>query len=114
MTGFTPQQRAAILARNGGLCEICGAARATDPHHRQPRGMGGAHRERAARVNALSNALALCRLCHNHVEHDRTTAEQNGWIVSRYADPATIPANLTTWMGAAPILLDDEGTYIPQ
>lgn len=112
-TGFTPDQRRAALLRNNGLCEVCGAALATDVHHRQPRGMGGAHRERAARVNALSNALALCRGCHSRVEGDRATATAHGWLVPRNESPAATPALLNVWLGHGPVLLGDDATYTP-
>lgn len=111
--GFTPEQRRDALLRNGGICELCGAARATDVHHRQPRGMGGARGQRAARVNALSNALALCRVCHDTVERDRPAAIAHGWLVPRHEDPAATPAFLDVWLGRGPVLLGDDGTYTP-
>ena len=111
--GFTPEQRRDALLRNGGICELCGAARATDVHHRQPRGMGGARGQRAARVNALSNALALCRVCHDTVERDRPAAMSHGWLVPRHEDPAATPAFLDVWLGRGPVLLGDDGTYTP-
>lgn len=110
-TGFTPQQRADALARNSGICEICGEARSTDVHHRQPRGMGGAHGARAGFVNRLSNALALCHTCHDMVERDRTAATRNGWLVRRGEDPAQVPAMLNTWLGMCPTWLDDDACY---
>lgn len=112
-TGFTPEQRADALARNHGLCEACGTARATDVHHRQPRGMGGARGARAARVNRLSNALALCRVCHDYAERNRPEAEARGWLVPRHEDPADTPALLNVWLGRGPVLLGDDATYTP-
>ena len=90
--GFTRQQKVAVYERSAGWCEMMwlpyeiGGCRvtATDYHHRRPRGMGGGG------LNAVSNCLHLCRVCHMRVESMRTWSRENGFLVSQYEDPAEV------------------------
>lgn len=77
-------------------CEICSVSIANglrgrdwSVHHRVPRGMGGTRDEA---VNSAPSLLILCGSgvtgCHGRVESDRAEAYINGWLVSRYSDPA--------------------------
>lgn len=69
--------RAALHARSGGLCEICGAYRWTDVSHRQPRTFGS---------DCPCNAMALCRDCHQRRVHGEPGwAREMGWVISRHA-----------------------------
>ncbi len=116
-TGPTPEQRAVVLDRSMGFCEICGDQLYVWPrgwtdvhsfHHRQPRQMGGTTR---ADINSPANLLLLCGTgitgCHGHIEANRTDAYRNGWLVRASADPATVPVLLE---GNDRYLLADDGT----
>lgn len=105
-TGPAAAQRLVVVARAGGLCEVCGRQLAWidqgdvtftsdySIHHRQPRGMGGS---RQPDVNAASSLLLVCGTattpdgCHQLIESQRALAYTNGWLVRRPTDPATVP-----------------------
>lgn len=90
MTGPSPTVRRLVVERDGG-CLRCGGE-ATNIHHRRPRGMGGT---RDPAVNAPSNLVALCGSgttgCHGWIESHRAQALADGWLVSRWGDPAKVP-----------------------
>jgi len=75
-----------------GVCEICGAARASNFHHRRPGGMGGS---RQPHQQTAANLLHVCGSgttgCHGDLESSRTIAYENGWLVHRRDDPTTAP-----------------------
>jgi hypothetical protein len=117
-TGPTRAQRAVVLNRADGCCEICGrevmlvGGRVVRPysiHHRRPRGMGGTSRPE---INSPANLLLLCGDattpggCHTRVEANRSLAYENGWLVRASADPATVPVLLE---GSDWHLLTDDG-----
>lgn len=56
-------------------CARC-ALRASDWHHRLPRGRGG--------PDHGVNMVPLCRKCHSWVEHHPERARQEGWTVPGY------------------------------
>ena len=87
-TGFPDDVRAAIRARSGSKCELCGLARAAQIHHRRPRAAGSTRRPE---TNFATNGLHVCGDCHDRVESDRGEALDNGWLVSQNEDPAAIP-----------------------
>ena len=119
-TGPSRAQRAIVLDRSLGACEICGrqlyvAVRGWIAphaiHHRQPRQMGGSSR---TEINSPANLLLICddgtdRSCHRHVESNRALAYENGWLVRASADPATVPVLLE---GSDLYLLTDDGDRI--
>ena len=72
---FTPGVRAAVVASHPG-CVGCGA-RATEVHHRAPRGAGGTS-NRA--VGAPFNGLPLCGFHHRWAESHRAHAALLGWL----------------------------------
>jgi hypothetical protein len=78
--------RAALLRRSGGRCEGCPATVATDYAHRQARSQGGPW--------CPSNALHLCRACHQWAHANPEMARSAGWSVRRGHTPATTPALL--------------------
>lgn len=101
---FTSDVRELVAARSGSLCEVCGAARAWDAHHRRPRGAGSTKRADSA---APSACLFLCRMCHNLVESHRNLAALLGWLVPQSMSPAAQPVLIRgEWKR-----LTDEGTY---
>ncbi len=117
-TGPTADQRAVVLDRALGCCEICGDRLYVWPrgwiqphsiHHRQPRQMGGTSR---ADINSPANLLLLCddgteRSCHRHIESHRAEAYAAGWLVRAGADPAAVPVHLE---GGDWYLLAGDGT----
>jgi hypothetical protein len=77
-----------VWVRDCGCCVVCGGA--LDPswwecHHRRFRSRGG--------KDDLHNLIAVHPKCHlERIHGDITTAEANGWAVSRYGDgPESIP-----------------------
>jgi len=93
--------RAQVMHRALGACEIeSPACEHTTPdwHHRQSR-RGGAH--------GPDNGLAACRPCHRWVHANPAAAQANGWTVSLWADPATVPALVR----GHPVTLTAGGTY---
>lgn len=98
-------ERETLRARSLGVCELCGAATATNFHHRKNRSQGG--------KNNLANALHLCGSgttgCHGLVTQHPADAYTNGWSVRSGFDPATVPVKrMGRW-----VLLDDHGCVIP-
>jgi hypothetical protein len=109
-TGFTPEQTATCLFRDGHKCAMCGR-RATTANHRANRGAGG-HRG----SNGLANACAICTDCNGLIESDAALADvarARGVKLSRYDDPTTVP--YLSPLYAVPVLLDDLGgfTFVP-
>jgi 5-methylcytosine-specific restriction protein A len=100
---FPPAVRALVEARSEGVCEGCGNGRATEIHHRRPRGMGGSRRPATAKA---SNALHFCGDCHRYAESNREIAVARGWIVLQSEDPASVPV---TYRGHS-LRIDDAGT----
>lgn len=93
-TGFAPEQSAAILLRDGGVCSMAGhdprcEHRAIVANHRANRGSGG-HRA----SNRIANGCALCNWCNGHIEADATAhgeAIRRGVKISRDDDPEAVP-----------------------
>lgn len=85
--------RRLVYDRDEGRCQRCARHCLSGVHslqHRRPRQMGG---DRNA--NTPANLVLLCGSgttgCHGHVEHNRTEALEQGWLVHRWDDPADIP-----------------------
>lgn len=91
--------RPAVEGRSGGICEACGAARATDKHHRIPRSLGGGWHP--------SNILDLCRICHDWLEEgkNRGEARSKGLLLNSTDDPRAVP--ITRFTGITTFLSDD-------
>ncbi len=81
--------RAGVLLRDNSQCIRCGAwlAAGWSCHHRQLRSQGGA--------DTPENRIALhgsgTTGCHGWVHANRAEAEEAGWIVPSYGDPALVP-----------------------
>lgn len=80
---WTPETRAIVRRRSGGLCEWAGCnAVATDMHHRKLRRFGD-HRP--------VNCLHLCAFHHNGVIHAQVLyARGHGFIVRSTLDPEMV------------------------
>lgn len=85
---FSAETKAAVDVRSDGCCEICGAARAVEKHHRRPRGAGSTRRLETA---SAANCLHTCRECHRLAESNRNLAMLLGWLVPSTFDPASQP-----------------------
>ncbi|HEY9411078.1 MAG TPA: HNH endonuclease [Jiangellaceae bacterium] len=95
-----------VVVRSGGRCEICGWwDDYCQIHHRRPRAMGGTDRED---TNSPANLLRACITCHQRIESRRGEALHNGWLVSQYDNPATVPVLIT---GNCWKYLTEEGEY---
>jgi hypothetical protein len=96
---ITAATDALLLARSGGLCEICRAL-AEHRHHRRLR-RSGDHR--------VSNILMLCASHHSWAHTHVAEAMGKGWIVSQQREPEQTPVAL--WDGWW--LLNADGTRTP-
>jgi hypothetical protein len=86
--GFTPDQKRAVLLRDGHRCPVCGLA-ADEVNHRANRGAGG-----YKAGNTLANACAICRTCNGLIESNAdtaNTARHLGVKISRDDDPTRVP-----------------------
>lgn len=89
-------------------CEVCGRVLAVPNgdgmawvydhswHHRRPRGKGG---DRDPALNTPPRLLLVCGHdnstgCHGLIESQRVLAKDNGWLVARPTDPASVPVEL--------------------
>jgi len=95
------EARRLVAERSGGICEVCGANRATNFQHRKNRSQGGPW--------SASNGLHACGSgttgCHGRMHQEPEEAYAFGWSVKGAADPASTPVR--TCYGW--VLLDDEG-----
>lgn len=86
MRRITTKTRVSLHERAQGCCEICGAAGATNAHHRRNRSQGG--------HDGLSNLLLLCGSgttgCHGFVTTEPNIAKRMGWTVRRISEPADV------------------------
>lgn len=90
-----------IRERDGGKCARCGGTGGgLHVHHRWMRSAG--EDERAC------NRVTLCAYCHNFVHAHPSAAIDEGWLLSRYDDPAEVEILHALWP-AGPILLEPEG-----
>lgn len=111
--GVSKETRVLVLDRAKYRCEKCGVSLSESfyysLHHRTPRGMGGS---REVRLNMPSNLVAVCGSgttgCHGWIESNRIAAEDEGWLVSRYEEPAEVQVRI---MGVRWRYLTDEGEY---
>ena len=93
-TGFTSDQSAAILLRDGGICAMTGiheqcTGRADVANHRLNRGAGGSKLR-----NGLSNGCAICHTCNGLIEADARLAEiarARGVKLRQGEEPADCP-----------------------
>lgn len=86
-TGFTPEQRAATLTRDGNMCAMECNRPATEANHRLNRKAGGSRLR-----NGMSNACAICDICNVDIESDadiREEALRRGVKLEEGQDPST-------------------------
>lgn len=123
-TGPTRAEREIVEERAHWCCELCGILlaeldadgvkvswiRPHSDHHRQPRGMGGSS---DPMINDPSRRMLVCGTdnktgCHGLIESQRVMAKDNGWLVPRPTDPATVP--VLVFPGVR-VLLTSDGDY---
>jgi len=96
--------RQLVRERSGGICEVCGSARATNFQHRKNRSQGGAW--------SAANGLDVCGSgttgCHGYMHAHPAESYERGWSVRSGEDPAEVPVQ--TALGL--VLLDDEGGWM--
>lgn len=98
------EARRIVAERSGGVCEMCGAARATNWHHRKNASQGG--------LWCPSNGLHLCGSGstgdHGWVtEHPTQAHDDGGWVVWSHEDPAAVPVLVA---GRGWVLLGADGS----
>lgn len=105
---ITPATAALLQQRSDGICEVCGAARATNIHHRTPRGMGGTNRA----IHTVEWLLHLCgsgtQGCHGYIESHPEVAYSKGWKLRRLDTPARPVQYRQEW-----VVLGPDGTVSP-
>ncbi|MCX2931359.1 hypothetical protein ORI20_13830 [Mycobacterium sp. CVI_P3] len=106
MTGFSPAVLGTIGGRSGGVCEVCGANRATQKHHRRPRRAGGSKRDD---TNLAANGLDACNYCHDVIEKNRALAYLVGWLLS----DNQLPDQERVLRRGEYVLLDNDGDIQP-
>jgi hypothetical protein len=92
--------RPIVRERSEGICEICGALRASEQHHRRNRSQGGQWQP--------SNILDLCSQDHKFITEHPEMAVRNGWsIQGTVAVPSETPCRRRNEL----VLLDDAGDW---
>lgn len=91
--------RPIVTRRSQGMCERCGAERATDMHHRKLRRHGD---------HAPANLVHLCRTCHNWAHGNPAEALLVGFIVPSWEEPRKAVVK-HAWLGR--VLIDDDGGW---
>lgn len=69
-------------------CGVSAANHGGQIHHRLARSMGGS---RGDWINHPTNLALLCAACHRSVEANPTRSKADGWKVSQWESPETVP-----------------------
>lgn len=106
---FSPSLKAAVVARDGAACVICGIP-STEVHHRAGRGMGG-----SKAANRVGACMCVCRRHNWLMESDADfmrDAYQRGWKVRRHG--VRIAEDVAVWypLEGAWFLLGDDGARV--
>lgn len=108
MTGYTPEQRAALISRDGGKCALEHLGACDGPltaQHRKNRGMGGRRS-----LNTLANGAVLCWSHNTLAETDAAIAAEarrRGVKLADTDEPAEVPQWSPFW-GQMTQPLDDQ------
>ena len=83
---LTQATREKVAYRSGGRCELafagCWGSEDLHVHHRKLRRHGD---------HTPENLIHACGHCHTLVHDEVGTAQQMGWLVSEWDDPASVP-----------------------
>ena len=93
-----------VRERDGNRCARCGKTGSLHVHHRWMRSAGD--------DETGCNRVTLCAWCHGWAHHNPSQAVDEGWLVSRYADPAQVQVRHVLWP-TWPVLLEAEGGITP-
>lgn len=102
------QCREIVRQRSGGVCEVCGRARATNFQHRKNRSQC-AKDERWLPSNALDVCGSGTTGCHGTIHRLPSLAYTSGHSVKSGETPSEVPVVL--WHGL--VLLHDDGGFAP-
>lgn len=103
--GSQQRGRRLVGIRSAGMCEIqvtgvC-TGRGAEWCHRRARSQGGTW--------SPANGLRGCRECHAWTHANPHAAQQNGWAVPSFGEPAERPVlRMGEW-----VVLDDDGCFRP-
>lgn len=98
--------RAALDARDGGVCCVCGSGNGAHWHHRRSR------RVRDAHTHCACVGLTLCRTCHTMVHSKPVWAYARGLLMSVHiTEPWTIP--VLTYAGWVTMTCDGQDHHTP-
>lgn len=94
--GFTPDQVAAVLIRDGAQCALWGIVpgctqRATTANHRRNRQAGGSKLR-----NGMSNACAICDFCNDSIESSSPMADLARYHGVKLVE-GDVPARTLIW-----------------
>jgi 5-methylcytosine-specific restriction endonuclease McrA len=96
---------AEIRERDGGKCARCGGnTGGLHIHHRWMRSAGADER--------ACNRVTLCAMCHNFVHMHPGISIDEGWLLSRYNEPAEVEVKHFLWP-SWPVLLEEGGGFTP-
>jgi hypothetical protein len=95
--------RPIVRERSGGICEICGALRASEQHHRRNRSQGGQWQP--------SNILDLCSADHKFITEHPAMAVRNGWSIQ---GTTSVPSETPCRRRNELVLLQDDGSFIEE
>lgn len=95
--------RAMVRERSGGVCEVCGTARATNYQHRKNRSQAGEW----SVVNGLDVCGSGTTGCHGWIHANPTKSYERGWMVHSWDDPANVPVRI----GCHLVFLTPTGGY---
>jgi len=102
-TPIPERSRNLVIARDKSKCVRCaGPCIPGEWHHRRSRSI------RDAETHLPSNGILLCPECHRWVHAHPFEARSTGYIVSRYASPASEGVVHALY---GPVFLDNEGGY---
>lgn len=89
MSAIPSAARLVTAGRYGRRCARCRGPGA-ETHHRRSRSVRDEH------THCPCNLVLLCSPCHRWAHSNPVEARANGFIVSRYEEPVTIPVH-TPW-----------------
>lgn len=95
--------RRLVRERSGGICEVCGAARATNYQHRKNRSQGG----QWSAANGLDDCGSGTTGCHGFIHANPAKSYAAGWSVKGAFDESSTPVRTVRGL----VLLDNEGGY---
>lgn len=75
----------AIIARAGGLCEVCRVATINHVHHRKRRSQGG--------PNTMANLMGVCDFDHRMIHANPQWSYERGFLIRRTDEITSLDSN---------------------